>query len=199
MHDRDRRCYFRLARNIDNAAARAQRLVERNHRVIGAERIGLALGKRDAGGKRIRKLGDVMTPKQHDMRRCETLSAGEPALRGVDIGAVRRRQNRRRIGHRRAQVRIVPGLDPPRRQPAFGETRERRFADRRGDPPFLLGELLREGRFRRRVRTHMDGHRRLRRPRRRNRDIRCARVRAPVPDRRSRRSAPSTSHARRPA
>ena len=113
-------------------------------------------------------------------------------------------QTRRRTFHAGAQIAVVPRLDAPRRQ---AEPREVRL---RG-PPFGIGrarerrrdfglELHFEVRLRRSG-AMGDGrvHCVVRPLCPRSRDSRCARVRAPAPDRRTSRFCHWPSHARRPA
>ena len=82
-------------------------------------------------GRRIRKLRDKASAKQDKLRPCrETLLPGEPTARRFDVGCVGRGQDRRGIGHRGAQVGVVPSLDAPGRQSGRGEPRERGSASR---------------------------------------------------------------------
>ena len=71
----------------------------------------------------------------------EALAPGEP-LRAASMSArVGAGKDRRRIGHRGAQIGIVPSLDPPGRQSDRGEPRKSGGASRRRLTPFLLREL----------------------------------------------------------
>ena len=70
--------------------------------------------------------------------------------RRLDRRAIGRVAQRRGVVHRRAQVGIMPGLDPPGRQPRGGETLERRSAARRSRQRFQRLELLDDRGFRRR-------------------------------------------------
>ena len=200
MQNRDRLGELCPARDRNCAPGRAQRLIERRQGIV--DRIGgdPPLRNGNTGRKGIRKLGDKASAEQDNLRpRRETLTPGEPAARGFDVGARRRRQDRRRIGHRGAQIGVVPSLDPPGRQSDRGEPRESRGASRRRLVPLLLRKLPGERLFGSRPIDDMRGHRRITQPPPRNRDSHCARVRARAPGRRWRQSGPWPSHARHPA
>ena len=125
MQDRDRLGELRLARDRDCKTGRAQRLVECSQWIV--DRLGGDRPLRDGDSvrERIGKLRDEASAEQDDSRPChKPLMAGEASARRFDVGPGGRGQDRRRIGHRGAQVGVVPSLDAARRQSGRGEPGE---------------------------------------------------------------------------
>ena len=200
MEDRDRLGELYPARDCNCWPGRAQSLIERRQGIV--DRIGgdPPLRNGNTARKAIRKLRNKASAEQDNLRSCrETLTPGEPATRGFDVGARRRRQDRPSVGQRGAQIGIVPSLNPPRRQSGRGESREGGGAGGRRLAPFLLSELPRECSFGSRSIENMRGHRRITQPPPRTHDNHCARARAQAPARRSQQPGPWPSHARHPA
>ena len=160
-----------------------------------------ALSDGDSGREGIRKLRDKVARQARQFAALQrSAHARRARLRAASMSArVGRGQDRRRIGHRGAQIGIVPSLDPPGRQSGRGEPRKGGGASRRRLASFLLRELPGERPFGGRSIDDMRGHRRITQPPPRNRDNHCARAQAQVQGRRSRQSGPWPSRARHPA
>ena len=201
MHERDRLGELYLARDRNCTSGRAQRLVESRQGIV--DRI-----------RRDRRPSAMETPAG---RRSESSAINRPPSKTICVPAAKRSrpasprraasmsarvgggQDRRRIGHRGAQIGIVPSLDAPGRQSGRGEPREGGGASGRRLTPFLLGELPGKRPFGGRSTDDMRGHRRITQPPPRNRDNHCARAQARVQGRRWRQSGPWPSRARHPA
>ena len=78
-----------------------------------------------AGRQRVAQLFDEAAIEQDQTSGAELLASGQRAGRSLDRGPIGGGRERRRVGHGRAQVRVVPGFDAPRRQAAVGEALER--------------------------------------------------------------------------
>ena len=155
--------------HLDHDAVAHEGGVERDRDVIGRDDPAEPSGdRRVAGRQRLRHRADGETGLKPgeigqfrhegavDQNDAAAFDGGERRagiLRARLGGRIRRRRERLRVAHQRAQVGVFPLLDPPVRQPGRLEALERGFArrDRAGQLALRGGERRRQRGFSRRL------------------------------------------------
>ena len=125
LQDLDRPVDASALRHLDRTTAQSHRLGERDHRVVSVERVAVPGRVRCAGRQGVAQLFDKAAVEHNQARGAELLASGQRSRRRLDRDPVGSGRQRRRVGHRRAQIRIVPGFDAPRRQAPLDKAPER--------------------------------------------------------------------------